>query len=205
MTLLCHKLNQDIGMEAEHEHLVAQAVDVITRFGVSVKEAAEKYFISEAMIREVLQANVIRQKAQDLGIPLPNASTFTLHKLHKLREDEPVLRKVLVAVRDHNIAGVRLDDLVKLAKTQKTEATRLAAIDQYVVSVYGTYVKKPRGTKEPKQRIKSLVGQLINLIGDKKATQLGFTSPSEDQYTLSSFLKLGERLVKLGKEKIGEC
>jgi hypothetical protein len=219
MNTLTTMFNRNIGTETEPEEGFEHAVNKITRYGWSVKKAAEKYEQTETKLYNKINSDKAVDVVQkEFGLNLQNKPQSTLVVLYHHLDSIPVLQKLAYIVKHYSATEADLKQIESRMKDKKSETGKLLAIDEFVQKLWGCTIPEVGAAEDGRQgggdppppppspsnkkvtTIKRSVYMLLNAIKEKRtARALGITS-AKDRLVLADMVKLARILMVIGKD-----
>jgi ParB-like chromosome segregation protein Spo0J len=130
IAVLTYEANARSGLPVSVEDKIQQAVHLV-ELGASRPEAARLLGIKVSRVEYAMSAARADKRLQDLGVDLSKMSESTRRRLGFISNDN-VLKEAATAVIDHSLRLIDLDDIIPLINSERTEATQIAAITNWV-------------------------------------------------------------------------
>ncbi len=190
-------LNVWNGHPLSNDEKLSHAMYEIEQYNTKAAEVARRFLLSPGAIQEEIRKREMVSKASKMGIDLTKLKKSNITKLFRFKDNDNLFSSVARAFLKVPVGSI--DDLVNGIKSEKTEATKLAACET-LTSEFSTPAKSYQShNMQPRTKLRRFLAIGENLIPNGK-TKLGhfqITEPEEIKKEKERCHALGKKLLKL--------
>lgn len=215
LEIIARSANASHGEGDTKEERIQQAMYCHKRLGLSVKDAAKSFLVSDTAIHQNLKAEEVRNKLQRAGVDAHSASIASLVPLAKLDYDESSQMKLGTLAVQHSVPSERIKQVASTVAKQTSAQGRIQKIREFEKELADSahasnghsrgHIELER-SKVPlrprRDKLISLLSRLSNFLESENAGE-PFRSLEELQVTTQSDREKVNTLGKKVRNRLG--
>lgn len=206
--VLTRTANEIEGVRACREDAVEQALHLKARHGYTLKDAAAMFGLPERVLRSAHQVQVAETRLEKLQINAKQYTPTTRARLGNIQDDH-ALRGAATLVKEANISGLLLEELVTSLNRERTSEAKAEILQQWDArpDIQAAKIRGEGGRRRPQPtRDDHLLSLFQRIFGHMARTAPGMHADEHRRAVLvDSWKKLSAMIEEyLGVEKDGE-